>query len=198
MKSICKSDFFDNKTFEKISNFVFEKINDPGIVTYAENFKKYYGIVSLPNELKEILLDKAQKETKNDSLEIIYAQIVKYQAKDGAVPELLKHKDKESLGEWVMDIVIDSTIDWPLFIEDKSFQNLPNSVFFIKGGEDWHWRPEFPSKDESDYVILLFVHLANKDSEYARVSRKIFSMEEKALGSFLKAAKPAWGQHNER
>ena len=198
MKSICKYDFFDHETFEKISSFVFEKIKDPNAVSYAEHFKKYYGIVFLPKELREVLLDKAQKETKDNSLEIIYSQVVKYQIKDNITPELLKHKDKENLGEWVMDIVIDSTIDWPLFIEDQDFKNLPNSVFFIKGDEDWHWRPEFPSKDESDYVILLFVHLANKDSKYARVSRQIFGMEEKALNSFLKAVRPTWGQYNEK
>jgi hypothetical protein len=196
MKSICKTDFFDPKTFEEIKNFVFEKISDPDVTSYAKHFKKYYGIVSLPSDMKEMLLEKAKKETGDDSLEIIYSQVTKYQIKDGLVPDLIRHKDKVN-GEWVMDIVVDANIDWPLIIDDKSFSNIPNSVFFIKGEDDWHWRPNFPSVSESDYVLLLFVHLANKDSEYATVSRQIFGMEENALKSFLKSAKPAWGKYNE-
>jgi hypothetical protein len=41
--------------------------------------------------------------------------------------------------------------------------------------------------------LLLFVHLANKDSKYMRVAKEIFGMSEKDRDSFLKAAKPAWG-----
>jgi hypothetical protein len=91
-----------------------------------------------------------------------------------------------------MDIVIDGTIDWPLVINGTSFSNVPNSVFFIRGEEDTHGRPAFPSENENDYLILLFVHLANKDSDYMRMSKKIFSMEESAMKAFLKAASPAW------
>ena len=195
MRSIFRDNFFDAETFNIIKKYVIEKIEDPDVTSYAKHFKKYYGIVFLPNEIKDMLLERAKEEIKDDSIEIIYSQVVKYQIKDGLIPELIRHRDKVN-GEWVMDIVIDANIDWPLIIEDKSFSNTPNSVFFIKGEEEWHWRPDFPSVSESDYVLLLFVHLANKDSEYARVSNQIFGMDEKSIKAFLKVAKPAWGQYN--
>jgi len=195
MKSLYKINFFDNETFNKIKKCVFEKIEYPNILDYGQEFKRYYKIVFLPDDIKNMLLEKAKKETKDDSLEIIYTQIVKYQIKDGNIPELRKHKDVVT-GEWVMDIVVDGTIDWPIVIENESFSNIPNSVSFIKGEEDFHWRPDFPSSNEEDYLLLLFVHLANKDSKYAQVSRSIFEMKEKTLESFLKSAKPSWGKSN--
>ncbi len=192
MKSIYRPNFFDTNTFEKLKNFVSLSIHDEDTVQYGEEFKRYYKIVLLPDELSSMLLQKARMETKDDSLEIIYSQIVKYQIKDENIPELKNHKDVVT-GEWVMDIVIDSTVDWPLIIEDETFSNLKNSVFFIKGEDDFHSRPAFPSRNKEDYVLLLFVHLANKDSEYYRVAKQIFGKGEKVFASFLQNMKPAWG-----
>jgi hypothetical protein len=194
MRSIHKSNFFDILTFDKIKKFVFEKIKELDFV-YGEEFKRYYRLVFLPEDIKNILLNKARQETGDEFLEVIYAQIVKYKIKDGIIPELGKHKDIVT-GEWVMDIVIDSTLDWPLIVEDKIFQNSINSISFIKGEEDFHWRPDFPSTNEEDYVLLLFVHLANKDTEYYRISQQIFNMKENALNSFLKAVSPSWNKYS--
>lgn len=192
MKSIHKTDFFDYETFNKIKKSVLEKINDEHGLSYGKDCTRNYRITFFSNEIQNILLDRAKQETGDDSLEIIYNQIVKYQIKDGVTPKLKQHKDA-AVGEWVMDIVLDATIDWPLVIEDKSFSNITNSVTFIKGEEELHWRPEFPSKSEDDYVLLLFVHLANKDSRYAKASREFLRMGEERANSFLRTAVPAWG-----
>jgi len=192
MKSIYRPDFFDNETFNKIKEGVFEKINDQYGLSYGKDCTREYRVCFLSNELQSILLDKAKQETKNDSLEIIYNQIVKYQIKDGIVPELKRHIDK-AVGELVMDIVVDATVDWPLVIEGESFSNTVNSVTFICGEEEPHWRNDFPSDSQEDYVLLLFVHMANKDSQHAKDSRKLFSMGEEKANSFLRVAAPSWG-----
>jgi hypothetical protein len=194
MNSIHRSNFFDNETFNKIKESVYEKINDDQGLSYGKDCTRHYRITFLPNDIQEILLNKAKQETKNESLEIIYDQIVRYQIKDGIVPELKKHRDK-AVGEWVMDIVIDATVDWPLVIEGEKFSNATNSVTFICGEEELHWREDFPSRNEEDYVLLLFVHLADKDSKYAKTSREIFGMGEKRANSFLKVVAPAWGKN---
>jgi len=195
MKSIHKPDFFDSETFNKVKTSVLEKINDETGVSYGKDCTRYYRVAFFPEEVQNILLSKAKKETDDDSLEIIYSQIVKYQIKDGISPELRKHKDVAN-GEWVMDIVIDATVDWPLVIENESFSNIPNSVIFIRGEEESHWRPDFPSKNEEDYVLLLFVHLANKDSKYAKISREISAMGEERGNSFLRSVVPSWGRYD--
>jgi hypothetical protein len=205
MKSIYKKNFFNIKEFEEIKNFVFSYTDSPDSLNYSDSFKRYYKIVSLPNEVKDMLLSKARKEIKDDSLEIFYSQIVKYQIKDGIVPELIRHKDGKSkdgilgsAGEWVMDIVVDGTINWPLIIENNVLDNFPNCVMFVKGEEDVHERPVFNSTNDLDYIILLFVHLANKDSEYIRISKQIFSMPEKAIESFLRLVVPEWKTKNSK
>lgn len=203
MKSIYKKNFFNVEKFEKIKNFVFSHTDNLDSLQYSDSFKRYYKIVSLPDEIKNMLLFDARKEIGDNSLEIFYTQVVKYQIKDGIVPELVKHKDSKiesgmlgSAGEWVMDIVIDGTVNWPLIIEDNVLDNLPNSVIFIKGQDDFHERPKFNSENDSDYIILLFVHLANKDSEYVRLSKQIFGMSEDRVNSFLKSVVPEWNKKN--
>lgn len=191
MKSICRSDFFDKETFTNIKNFALENINDQEEVQYSKTFRRYYKIVFLPDKIKNMLLDVAKKETQDKDLEIIYTQVVRYQIYDGFIPELRDHKDSAN-GEWVMDIVIDSTVDWPLIIEGQSFSNTENSVFFIKGEDDAHSRPDFPSQSEEDYVLLLFVHLANKNTNYAKMSREVDAMDEKSRKALLKAVIPSW------
>lgn len=193
MKSIHRSDFFDNKTFNKIKESVMEKINDQYGLSYGKDCTREYRIVFLSDEVQNILLEKAKKETGDDSLQVIYNQIVRYKIKDGVSPKLQKHKDA-AVGEWVMDIVLDCTVDWPLIIEGESFSNTTNSVTFICGEEEMHWRPDFPSENEEDYVLLLFVHLGNKDSKYAELSREVFGMGEKRANAFLRSVGPAWGK----
>lgn len=192
MNSIHRPNFFDNETFNKIKESVLEKVNDQYGLSYGKDCTREYRIVFLSNETQSILLEKAKQETKNDSLEIIYNQIVRYQIKDGTIPELKQHRDR-AVGEWVMDIVIDATVDWPLVIEGESFSNTTNSVTFICGEEELHWREDFPSRNEEDYVLLLFVHLADKDSKYAKVSREVFGMGEERANAFLRATVPSWG-----
>lgn len=192
MKSIYKTNFFDSLTFEKIKNSVLEKINDSHGLSYGKDCTREYRIFFFPDEISNILLEKAKQETNNDSLEIIYNQIVKYRIKDGIIPQLKPHLDM-SVGEWVMDIVIDATVDWPLIIEGTSFSNITNSVIFISGEEELHWRDNFPSENEKDYVLLLFVHLANKDSEYVKRSKSVLGMGQERANSFLSSVEPAWG-----
>lgn len=194
MKSIHKVNFFDSESFNMLKEVVLEKISKENDFRYGADCTRYYKVVFFPTEIHNMLLEKAKHETGDDSLEIIYSQIVRYQIKDGIVPSLRKHKDVAN-GEWVMDVVVDATIDWPLIIEGESFSNVSNSVTFIKGEEELHWRPAFPSQKEEDYVTLLFVHLANKDSKYAKISKELLGMGEERLNSFLRAAVPAWGSY---
>lgn len=197
MKSIYKPNFFNDETFNQIKENVFKQINDEDGMKYGEDCTRDYRVVFLSSGIKDLLLEKAKEETKDDSLEIIYTQVVRYHIQDGVAPKLKKHRDVAN-GEWVMDIVLDASVDWPLIIEHESFSNKPNSVIFIKGEKESHWRPDFPSTNEEDYVLLLFVHLANKDSHYAKMSREIFGMGEERAKSFLKSAVPAWGSFSKK
>ncbi len=191
MRSIYKNNFFDNETFDKIKAYVLDQKKDMSSWSYGEELTRYYKVVFLPEEFSTMFLNIAKKETGDDSLEIVYSQIVDYRIKDGLVPELRGHKDITT-GEWVMDMVIDGTIDWPLIINGESFSNVPNSIFFIKGEEEVHGRPDFPSSSEDDHLTLLFVHLAQKDSEYMRISKGLFQMSEKSLNALFRAARPGW------
>lgn len=193
MKSFYKTNFFDNQTFSMIKESVLEKINDQTGLRYVKNCTRDYRITFFSDEIQDILLNRAKQEIGDDSLEIIYNQIVRYQIKDGIVPELRKHKDV-AVGEWVMDIVLDATVDWPIIIEDQSFSNIPNSVTFIRGEEESHWRPDFSSKNEEDYILLLFVHLAKKDSQSAKISREFLGMGEERAKAFLRSALPNWNK----
>jgi hypothetical protein len=91
------------------------------------------------------------------------------------MPSLGNHVD-DFYATHTLNIIIDSTLNWPLTVEGVDFPSITNSAVFLKGDEDFHSRPEYPSSSENDYVIAIFVNLAPSDSEIIKKSRAFRSL----------------------
>lgn len=191
MFSFYKNDFFVNDKFLEIKKFVLDNSSDLSQLEYSESFGRYYKYVVLPDSIKNDILYAARTEIKDQDIDIAYCQIIRYQPKDGVIPEIIEHKDIVT-GVYVMDISIDGTVNWPLKIEGSSIDCIPNSVIFLRGELDTHKRDPFPSTNEEDFLLLLFVHLAPKDSHYMRLSKELYGMKEEDINAFFKAVKPIW------
>lgn len=191
MFSFYKNDFFVNDKFLEIKKFVLDNSSDLAQLEYSESFGRYYKYVVLPDSIKSDILDAARTEIKDQEIDIAYCQIVRYQPKGGVVPEIIEHRDAVT-GVYVMDISIDGTVKWPLKIEDTSIDCIPNSVIFLRGELDTHKRDPFPSTNEEDFLLLLFVHLAPKDSHYIKLSKDLYGMKQEDVEAFFKAVKPIW------
>ena len=156
MESFNKINLFDDIVFSKIQEFVLDHIKHSDNLKYAGSYGRYWNLIKFPKEIEDLLVSTAQFEFNKD-LDILYTQCVKYQIKDGVAPALVAHKDNLFCTH-TMNLIIDTTIDWPLIVQDVEFPSMPNSAVFLKGDTESHWRPEYPSKDENDYLIAEFIN----------------------------------------
>jgi hypothetical protein len=188
MESFNKIDLFDNTIFSKIQEFVLDHIKNSDNLKYAGSYGRYWNLIEFPKDIEDILVNTAQSEFNKD-LDILYTQCVKYQIKDGVAPALVAHKDNLFCTH-TMNLIIDTTIDWPLIVQDVEFPSKPNSAVFLKGDTESHWRPEYPSKNEDDYLIAVFINFATKGSKMSELSKQFMVMSDLTKSAFLDNGNP--------
>lgn len=188
MESFNKIDIFDNTVFSKIQEFVLDHIKHSDNLKYAGSYGRYWNLIEFPKDIEDLLVSTAESEF-NKHLDILYTQCVKYQIKDGVAPALVAHTDNLFCTH-TMNLIIDTTIDWPLIVQDVEFPSKPNSAVFLKGDTESHWRPEYPSKDEDDYLIAVFINFATKGSEMSELMKKFMVMSDLTKSAFLDHGNP--------
>ena len=111
----------------------------------------------------------------------------KYESIDGVIPSLIGHKDTNG-GSVQFDIVIDSSFNWGLQIEDHMYtESTPNEAIVFNGQKLWHSRPDWKdySSSEKDFLIVEFFVFAPKDHwflthgpDYLEVFRSIQKVQK--------------------
>jgi len=175
MKSFYKDNIFNDTDFSMIKSYVLNHIENSNDFNYTKIYGRYWNTVDFNSDINSLLINTARSGFDVDDLEIVYTQCVKYQIKDGVIPSLGNHID-DFYATHTLNIIIDSTLDWPLTVGEVDFPSLTNSAVFLKGDEDFHSRPKYPSKNENDYVIAIFVNFAPKDSEIIKKSKRFKSL----------------------
>jgi hypothetical protein len=193
MISFQKTNLFSENIFLKIKDFCFEQSKFFDSKCYSDMFGRYYRLVFFPEDIHNEILLKAKEFLSDSSLKIVYGQIIKYQLKGDIIPQLESHKDNLN-SDHIINLVIDSTIDWPLCVEDldgnmQEFPSIVNSAVFLKGDQEGHWRKRYPSDSESDYLFLLFVHISPEDRPSWQMAKQVYDLpeafREKVARSFL-------------
>ncbi len=186
MFSTYRTNVFSEDIFEKLKEFHKEKIETAKHKKYSDEMGRYYVITRFPEDITKAIVKKAEEELGMENLDIVYAQIIRYQIQHGEVPFLIDHTDKLYC-TCILDIGIGGTIDWPLIVEGKTFPSVPNSVVFLKGELDYHSRPEYPSSDEEDFLDLIFVHIGQKGDNNMKMADNFFSMSEERFEAALRS-----------
>lgn len=175
MKSFYKENLFNDTDFNEIKSYVLNHIKFSEDFNYTKFYGRYWNTIDFSPSIDNLLIKTARSGFGVNDLEIVYTQCVKYQIKDGVIPSLGNHVD-DFYATHTLNIIIDSTIDWPLTVEGVDFPSLTNSAVFLKGDEDFHNRPTYPSSNENDYVIAIFVNFAPADSEIIKKSKAFKSL----------------------
>lgn len=191
MESFNKINVFDDTVFSRIQAFVLDHIRNSDNIKYASSYGRYWNLIEFPKDIEDLLVSTAKSEFNKD-LDILYTQCVKYQIKDSVAPALVEHTDNLFCTH-TMNLIIDSTIDWPLIVQNVEFPSKPNSAVFLKGDTESHWRPEYPSKNEDDYLIAVFINFATKGSDMSELMKKFMAMSDLTKGAFLNQGNP-YGQ----
>jgi len=175
MKSFYKENVFNSTDFVNIKNYVLNHIQSSDDFNYTKIYGRYWNTIEFNEDINSLLIKTARSGFDVDNLEIVYTQCVKYQIKDGVIPSLGNHID-DFYATHTLNIIIDSTLDWPLTVEGIDFPSLTNSAVFLKGDEDFHSRPKYPSLNENDYIVAIFVNFAPEDSEIIKKSKRFKSL----------------------
>lgn len=162
MKSFAEENVFSEVDFNKLKETALEYLSYDELL-FSRSYSRYYISTHFPEDIKSRIVDLANKKFNKTDLDIVYTHTVKYQIVDGVAPNLKIHTDNLPATH-TLDICIETTIpEWGLNVGEMFFPDKPNSVIYLQGDEDSHWRPEYPSKDKNDYCILLLVNLAPPD-----------------------------------
>lgn len=184
MQTFYEENVLNEDLYLDLFNFVTDKINTSKYVKYSKPHGRYFDFVNLPEPLNTSLLDIARDKINDKTLGVVYCQIVKYQILEGCKPSLKSHRDNLYCTH-IFNITVDSTIPWPLEVEEESFPSIPNSAVFLKGDEETHGRPEYPSTSEDDYVLSIYIHLAPEGDPNLEMGKKFRSLPEESQRLFL-------------
>lgn len=88
-----------------------------------------------------------------------YYKFCKYSPRYG-IPRVPPHID-ENACTYTVDIQLDSNIDWSIYIDFDEYLLKNGDAVLYMGEDQLHWRPKFPTDDESDSISMLFMHYAH-------------------------------------
>jgi hypothetical protein len=157
------TNFFPPHLFGSIKKQILEKNMGPnGPHFYHTVAGRWLTEIHFDEETERQILDIAKKTFNNENLKRAGFHTARYQMQNGIKPQLWKHWD-QSACQYSLDVCIEKTIDWKLVVEDKEFEEEPNSCVLFSGNDMLHWRTPYPSDNEDDYVTLLFMQFAEPD-----------------------------------
>jgi len=165
MKSFFVENVLEDQDFLKLKDLCLIALKDS---KYTPQIGRWHADVYLDDDLNSKFLNMAKNKFNVDDLTSTYVQVVKYQIVDNAIPTLNKHKDQLACTHTI-DMTIETTVDWGLFVEDTFFKDIPNCAVFLKGDDEEHYRPKYPSKNNNDYCIVLFINYATSDHWSAKI-----------------------------
>ena len=114
------------------------------------------------DDFKNSLLNKIQQYFE-DELIITELSAATYSNKSGYVPKLPPHYDVFLESRVTFDIQLNSTIKWPIVIENNEFLLKDNQGLIFSGTDQIHWRTQKTFSDD-DHITMLFVHLSKKNN----------------------------------
>lgn len=165
-KAYAIQNFLPETLFNKVKARVAEiNLGPNGPHFYHTVAGRWLEAISFDEETEKEILELARTTFQDNSLIRAGFHVGRYQMQNGVKPQLWKHYD-QSACQFSLDICIDKTIDWELVVEDEVFLEQPNSCVVFKGNDHMHWRTEYPSTNEDDYVLLLFMQFAQPDHWY--------------------------------
>lgn len=162
MKSFEVDNFLDINLFDEYYQFCLNYSKNFNESNYSCEFGRYAVALDIDIELKNKLAEYIRNFLNDDDLEITFIELAKYQIVGDCTPFLMEHLDRLP-STYTIDLTLETTLeDWGLNVNDKYFKNSRNHAIVLKGDEDVHYRPKYPSDSSSDYCLVSFIHVAPK------------------------------------
>jgi hypothetical protein len=151
--------FFSEESFAELKSACKESLLT---TNYDHLIGRYGSGPAVPEKVQNEATQKIREITGNNHLVKGYNYLGKYQIHEGCIPNLWDHLDQNA-SQVSINVTIEKTIDWALTINDEIFSLEENSAVLYAGQFHRHARPFYPSVNESDYVIQLFMQFVTPD-----------------------------------
>lgn len=162
-KPFLVNSFFTDELFERVKQHVYATGIGTEQIEYHPFFARWeISALVFDEDIESFCLNRARELYKDNSLVKAYFFAVRYQIKDGCIPHLWKHYDQNGT-QTTIDIIIDNSAEWPIFVEGKTFEQGENDAVLFCGQQHVHSRPPFPTRDESKYTTALFLHFTQPE-----------------------------------
>jgi len=112
-----------------------------------------------PSKEQSDFLNSVMSNTVGSQMSLREYSILRYSNEFGYKPKLFPHFDSHAHGgqRLTLDVQLNSTVDWDVFVEGERFSLKNNSAIIFAGTQQVHWRDDLELKD-GDYVDILLCH----------------------------------------
>lgn len=154
--------FFSPEMFEIVKEVVHATTLGKDEQAYHPMMGRWESGISLSEDIENYVLEKVRKIFNNNTIVKGYHFTVKYQRRNGCIPNLWEHMDQNG-SQISINIAIENTANWPLIVNGKSYNQNPNDAVIFCGQQNEHGRPAYPTKDETVCTTQLFMHYSLPD-----------------------------------
>ena len=152
--------FFTDDMFSRVKEHVGQTGLGGDSLKYHTMYARWEASqIVFDDDIEQYCTERAREIIGDDSLEKTYFFATRYQRKDGCIPHLWEHVDQNGT-QLTIDIGIENTSEWGIIVEDEYFLQTPNRAIAFCGQQHTHSRPPYPTRDESKYTTVLFLHFA--------------------------------------
>lgn len=150
-----------------ITDEVYESIESlEGGRAYVQSFAGHKAWSPKPSENISNFLNSLMKDATGYDVNLCEYSILRYSNEFGYKPKLFPHFDSfDHPGQRLtLDIQLQSTLDWDVFVEGDRFSLNNNDAIIFAGTQQVHWRDKVELKDGESVDMLLchFEHVPTK------------------------------------
>lgn len=154
--------FFTEEMFTRVKKAVADTKMGTDESVFHTMLARWESPIQFDADIEEHCLQKARNLFNDSDLKKAYFYAVRYQRKDGCVPHLWEHIDQNGT-QTTIDITVENTANWGLIVEGQHFEQNPNDAIIFCGQQHMHARPPYPTKDQSAFTTVLFLHFTQPD-----------------------------------
>lgn len=168
------TNFFSPEMFERVKTRIDSLGMGPrGRLQYHTMIGRWESPVSFDDDIEQFCLEQAKQIFGDETLQKAYFFVCRYQIHQGCLPNLWEHTDQNGT-QTTIDVSIENTADWDLLVEKELFSQEPNSAMIFAGQQHMHARPAYPTKDESKFTTVLFLHFTQPSHWIQKDNRGIY------------------------
>ena len=148
--------FLPEEDFQKLKNLV--QSNNYRSLDFSDIMNKYEETVDIGGDIPKKVDELARKYFESETMIPAYHMFAHHEiTENGDTPLLPLHLD-ESPGTYVVDLIIDYSVEWPIVIDKQIFTPKPNQAVLFYAEDQLHYRPHWPSKSPDDFYQAIFFH----------------------------------------